>query len=114
MADATDLLNYAYEKNPVDFADTFNQLMQQRTQDALAAHKVTLAQSVYGESEALEAEDDLEDVGEDEFDDSDDDLEDFDDDEEFDDDLDDLDLDDLDLEDLDLDDEDEDITDEDA
>jgi len=113
MADTTDLLGFAVEKNPVDFADTFNQLMQQKAQAAVEAHRITLAQSIYGEQEEPEEVDDADeldidgdaedDIGEDEFEDDDD----------FgDDDLEDLDLDDLDLDDLDLD--DEDFTDEDA
>lgn len=108
MADTTDLLNHAFEKNPVDFADTFNQLMQQKAQDAIEAHRVTLAQSIYG-GEGVEEIDDADDVGDDADDDdfefSDDELEDFDDEDDLD-----LDLDDLDLEDLDLDDN-EDFTD---
>lgn len=115
MADTTDLLNHAFEKNPVDFADTFNQLMQQKAQDAVEAHRVTLAQSIYGgeETDSDDGIDDLDDlddndgddVGEDEFEFSDDELEDLGDEDDLD-----LDLDDLDLDDLDLDDN-EDFTD---
>lgn len=111
MADTTDLLNHAFEKNPVDFADTFNQLMQQKAQDAIEAHRVTLAQSIYGGEgveQDVEETDDVDEVGDDADDDfefSDDELEDFDDEDDLD-----LDLDDLDLEDLDLDDN-EDFTD---
>lgn len=107
MADTTDLLGHAFEKNPVDFADTFNQLMQQKAQDAVEAHRITLAQSIHGgEGVDLEADDEFDgdDVGDDEFEFSDDELEDLDDE-------DDLDLDDLDLDDLDLDDDNEDFTD---
>ena len=111
MADTTDLLSHAFEKNPVDFADSFNQLMQQKAQDAIEAHRVTLAQSIYGgegvEQDADDTDDvaDDDDVGEDEFEFSDDELEDFGDEDDLD-----LDLDDLDLDDLDLDDN-EDFTD---
>lgn len=110
MADTTDLLNHAFEKNPVDFADTFNQLMQQKAQDAVEAHRITLAQAIHGGEDPVD-EDDLDDdidgdVGEDEFEFSEDELEDLGDEDDLD-----LDLDDLDLEDLDLDDEDEDFTD---
>jgi hypothetical protein len=110
MADTTDLLSFAVEKNPVDFADTFNQLIQQKAQDAIENHRVTLAQSIYGEQEATDdvefdddIEDDIDDSSEDDIDDE------FDDEE-----LDGLDFDELDLEDLedlDLDDDNEDITD---
>lgn len=108
MADTTDLLSHAFEKSPVEFADTFNQLMQQRAVDSIAAHKITLAQAIYGEQEeAPETDSEDNDFGDEDFD-----LEDLDlDDDEFGDD--DLDLEDLDLDDLDLDD-DEGITDEEA
>lgn len=117
MADTTDLLNHAFEKNPVDFADAFNQLMQQKAQDAVEAHRITLAQSIYGGEEADQSDDDgiddlndlddndSDDVGDDEFEFSDDELEDLGDEDDLD-----LDLDDLDLDDLDLDDN-EDFTD---
>lgn len=110
MADTTDLLNHAFEKNPVDFADSFNQLMQQKAQDAIEAHRVTLAQSIYGGEESEDDADDdfdvdTDDDSEDDFEFSDDELEDFGDEDDLD-----LDLDDLDLDDLDLDDN-EDFTD---
>lgn len=100
MADTTDLLGFAIEKNPVDFADTLNQMLQQKAQEAIEAHRVTLAQSIYGEDEATD------DVDNDEFDFSEDELDDLGDDEDLD-----LDLEDLDLDDLDLDDDNEDDTD---
>lgn len=107
MSDVNDLLGFAVDKNPVDFANAFNDILQQKTAAALEARRVELAQSVYTASE--DENDDPDDVGEDEFEYTDDDFEDMDDTE-----LDDLDLDDLDLDlddiDLDL----EGITDEDA
>ena len=110
MADTTDLLGFAIEKNPVDFADTLNQMLQQKAQDAVEAHRITLAQAIHGGEYPVEdADDDLDDVGDDDFEFSDDELDDL-----GDDDLD-LDLEDLDLDDLDLDDDNEDSTnDEDA
>lgn len=112
MADTTDLLGFAIEKNPVDFADTLNQMLQQKAQDAVEAHRITLAQAIHGGEDPVEdADDDLDvdDVGDDDFEFSDDELDDL-----GDDDLD-LDLEDLDLDDLDLDDDNEDSTnDEDA
>lgn len=97
MSDVNDLLGLAIEKNPVDFADTFNNLIQQKQAEALEARKVELAQSMY--TPAFEA--DGEEVETDEFDGiADDDIE-LDDDA-FED-MDDVDLDELDLEDLDLD-----------
>ena len=111
MADTTDLLGFAIEKNPVEFADTLNQMLQQKAQEAIEAHRVTLAQSIHGGEDAPEDEDiNADDVGDDEFDFSEDELDDLGDDEDLD-----LDLEDLDLDDLDLDDDNEDSTnDEDA
>jgi hypothetical protein len=108
MTETTDLLGFAVEKSPVDFADTLNQLLSQKAQERIEAHRVTLAQSIYGEDEVDDADDLDDDDAQDEFDFEDDDLDDLDDD---DDDLDIDDLDDLDLEDLDLDDDNEDFTD---
>ena len=104
MSDVTDLLTHAVNKSPVEFADAFNDLMQQKARDAVEAHRVTLAQSIYNSAD----EDEDEDVVDNEGIPVDDDTE-----EDYDDD--DLDLDDLadiDLDDLDLD--NEDGTDEDA
>jgi ribonuclease E len=105
MADTTDLLGFAIEKNPVDFADTLNQMLQQKAHDAIEAHRVTIAQAIHGGEDTPD-----DDIGDDEFDFSDDELEDLGDDEDLD-----LDLEDLDLDDLDLDYENEDeVNDEDA
>lgn len=101
MADTTDLLGFAIEKNPVDFADTLNQMLQQKAQDAIEAHRVTIAQSIHGGEDAPE-----DDISDDEFDFSEDELDDLGDEDDID-----LDLEDLDLEDLDLDDDNEDFTD---
>lgn len=93
MPTTTDLLGLAIDKNPVDFADQFNQIMMQKAADALEAKKVELAQSIYGEAPEMDDDDDAVD-----FDDDDIDLSDDDDDLDLDlDDLD-IDLDDLDLE----------------
>ena len=97
MSDVSDLLAHAVNKSPVEFTNAFNDLMQQKAQDAIAAHRVTLAQSIYNAADDTpDEEDDL------------DDTEDYSDDDDLDlDDLEDIDLDDLDLD-------DEDGTDEDA
>lgn len=91
MPTTADLIGLAIDKNPVDFASTFDEIIRQKQEAALEAKKIEMAQNIYGEPE-----DDLDD---DDFD--------FEsDDEDFDDgdvDDDDLDLDDLDLDDLDLD-----------
>lgn len=94
MSDVTDLLKNAIDKSPVEFADTFDQLMRMKAVEAIENHRDVLAQSIYSSNEEDEGpgQDDTEDY--------------------FDDEDNDLDLDDLDLDDLDLD--DEDVTDEDA
>jgi len=91
MPTTNDLIGLAIDKNPVDFADTFNNLMMQKAVDAVELRSIELAQSVYG-SEAGPEEDEFEDYETAEGDDDGADLE-----VEFDDDLD---LDDLDLEDF--------------
>lgn len=91
MPTTNDLIGLAIDKNPVDFADAFNNLMMQKAVDAVELRSIELAQSVYG-SEAGPEEDEFEDFDTTEGDDDDVDL-----DVEFDDDLD---LDDLDLEDF--------------
>ena len=91
MSDVSDLLAHAVNKSPVEFTNAFNDLMQQKAQDAIAAHRVTLAQSIYNAADDTpDDEDDL------------DDTEDYSDDDDLDlDDLEDIDLDDLDLDDED-------------
>lgn len=115
MPETTDLLGLAIDKNPVDFADTFNQLIQQKAMDALENKRIELAQSIYGSPE------DDEDVGDDEFEFDEDEIEDADDSDDVDfadDDLDEIDFDELDLDDIDLEDLDDldsgDIDDQDA
>jgi hypothetical protein len=107
MADETDLINNVVDKNPIDFAETLNQLLRQKASDAIRSYRESLAQSIYSDGQS-DVEDD--DVG-DEF--SDEELDDLgDEDDDLDLDLEDLDLEDLeDLEDLDLDDDSEDFTD---
>lgn len=105
MPEVVDLVALAVDKNPVDFADTFNDIIRDKAMSALENKRIEIAQSIYGEPEDIAA-DDNDDVGDDEFDsdeeyDSDLDDEDVDWD---DDDLDDLDIDDIDLDDLDLED----------
>lgn len=102
MPDVTDLLGFAIDKNPTDFASAIDDILRSKAAIALENKKNELAQSVYGsddESDEVYFEDD-EDFDLDNVDDSDEEF----DDEDFDIDLDDLDLDDLDLEDLDGDD----------
>ena len=102
MPDVTELLGFAIDKNPTDFASAIDDILKSKAAIALENKKNELAQSVYGsddESDEVDFEDD-EDFDLDNVDDSDEEF----DDEDFDIDLDDLDLDDLDLEDLDGDD----------
>ena len=84
MPTTTDLLGLAIDKNPVDFADRFNQIMMQKAADAIDNKRVELAQSMYAD------DNNEEDFGDDELD------------AEMDDDFEDDDMD-LDLDDLDLD-----------
>jgi hypothetical protein len=52
MADVIDLLKFADENKPVDFADAFNQLMGQRVLNILDVAKQGIASSVFnGEGE---------------------------------------------------------------
>ena len=47
MAKPIDLLKFADENKPVDFADTFNQLMGQKVLDILDVAKQGIASSVF-------------------------------------------------------------------
>jgi hypothetical protein len=47
MADVIDLLKFADESRPVDFADAFNQLMGQKVVDILDVAKQSIASSVF-------------------------------------------------------------------
>ena len=47
MADVIDLLKFADENKPVEFADSFNQLMGQRVVDMLDIAKQGIASSVF-------------------------------------------------------------------
>lgn len=96
MPSTTDLLSHAVNKNPVDFADTFDTLVRQRALEAIDAKKIELAHSIYGEEpDAVEDDTPTYDFADNASDDV----------VEFDDiDLEDLDLDDLDdIDDLDID-----------
>lgn len=100
MPDVTDLIGFAIDKNPTDFASAFDDLLRQKAAVALENKKTELANGIYGLADEDESDDvDFEDSEDFDLDEVDAD-EDFDD-EDFDIDLDDLDLDDLDVEDLD-------------
>lgn len=86
MAEIKDLIKSIVEKNPVDFNDTFNTLMQEKAADAVLSYKEYIASNMYNVAESIE---------EDEEDNEDIDLEDED--------FEDIDLDDIDFEDIDLD-----------
>ena len=47
MADVIDLIKFADETKPVEFADSFNQLMGQKVLDVLSAAKQGIASSVF-------------------------------------------------------------------
>jgi hypothetical protein len=94
----SDLLQFAIDKAPTDFADKFNDIVSGRIASALEDKKIEFAQAIYGEPDEDEDEDEdaIGDEDEDDIDEDDDDL--------------DIDLDDLDidLDDLDLDGDDDD------
>lgn len=92
MPTTTELLGLAIDKNPVDFADTFNTLMMQKAAEAIDARQVEMAQSIYGDQVGPEDEDEFDDFDADDVTDDDASDEDFDDI--------DLDLDELDIEDF--------------
>lgn len=98
MPTTTDLIGLAIDAKPVDFAAAIDDILQQKAVDALEAHKVELANSIYG-SQDTSVEDETGDEDDFDFD-----TDELDDEDVSDDDLD-LDLDDLDLDldDLDLD-----------
>ena len=58
MPNTIDLIGQALEKNPVDFADTFSQLISQKAADAVAEKKVEMAQNMYAEPEETTDDDD--------------------------------------------------------
>lgn len=93
MVDTIDLFNQAMEKQPVDFAATFDQLMRQKAQTKVASQRDEMAQSIYSDedTEIDYTDDSLPDIDDDDFVGLGDDNEDFD----------------LDLGDLDLDDNEE-------
>lgn len=101
MSDISDLLGSTIGKNPIDFANAFDDIVREKAAAALENKRVELAKSIYG-AENEEDFDDLED--------QDDDVEDDDDDI----DLDGLDIDDIDIDLDDLDLNDDEGTDEDA
>ena len=66
MPTATDLLGLAIDKNPTDFAATFDEILRAKAEEAVEARKVELAKSIYGD-ESTEDDDQLA-PGEGEFD----------------------------------------------
>lgn len=95
MSDPSDLLGYAFDKNPVDFASSLDSILRAKALDAIEAKRIEFAQSIYGE----DTDDDADLTVDDDYDSDEDDG--YEDDEDIDIDLDDVDLD---LDDIDLDD----------
>jgi len=91
MPTTTDLIGLAIEKNPIEFASAFDDILRQKQEAALEATKIELAKSVYGNEEPIEDENEVDFDSDETADDT-----------TYDDDLD-IDLEDLDLDDLDLD-----------
>ena len=56
MADTTDLLGHAIEKNPVEFGNTLADILHQKAEDAIAARKVEIAQGLYASDEDTNVE----------------------------------------------------------
>lgn len=56
MAEIADLINFALEKNPVEFAEAFNSIVQARAVDAIEARKIEMASSLYSEADESEYE----------------------------------------------------------
>lgn len=50
MANLHDLLNFANDDKPVDFADSFNQLIGQKVLDALNATKQNVASRMFSDT----------------------------------------------------------------
>lgn len=59
MADINDLLKASIDKNPVEFSNTFDSIVQDRIVNAVAERKQEIAQSLYGSDET--PEDDVDD-----------------------------------------------------
>ena len=68
MSNINDLLGAVINKNPVDFSDSLNGLMQQKAADAILARKEELAASLYGTPEEVETAEDDYDIGLDDLD----------------------------------------------
>lgn len=62
MPETNELLGLTIDKNPVDFADVFDKLMRQKTMSEIESKKIELAQSIYGEPEEDDLDDDLDDL----------------------------------------------------
>lgn len=57
MAEISDLIDFAVNKNPVEFANAFSEIVQQRAAEAIDAHRVEIASSLYGSPEEMSDED---------------------------------------------------------
>ena len=69
MVDTIDLFNQAMEKQPVDFAATFDQLMRQKAQSKVASQRDEMAQNIYSDedTEIDYTDDSLPDIDDDDF-----------------------------------------------
>ena len=56
MADTNDLLNYALDKNPVEFANTFDAILRQKAVQAIEDRRIEIAQSIYAPEEEQQFE----------------------------------------------------------
>lgn len=58
MSDINDLVLHAVDKNPVEFSNSFNELLHGRIVDAINDRRVDIAQSLYSETEGADAGED--------------------------------------------------------
>ena len=59
MPTPADLLALALDKNPVDFASAFDEIIREKTVDAIEAKKTEIAQSIYGDDSSDLDDDDV-------------------------------------------------------
>lgn len=61
MSDTKDLINYAINQKPTDFSSTFQDLLLNKLQNAVADRKIAIAQNVFP---VVDQETDTEETGE--------------------------------------------------
>lgn len=51
MAEISDLIDFAVNKNPVEFASAFDEIVRGRVVDAIENRRIEMAASLYGEAD---------------------------------------------------------------